>query len=74
MTDTKLQPGPEAEFRRIRNRVQDGKRLSASDGKALWDTCILLSRMAAKTPQFSNPLVVFDAQRIRDRFLEVLRA
>lgn len=29
----------------------------------------LLARLAAETPQFSNPLEVYEAQKIRDRIL-----
>ncbi len=29
----------------------------------------ILARLAARTPQFFNPLVVFEAEQIRDRIL-----
>jgi hypothetical protein len=33
----------------------------------------LLARLAAKGPAFTNPLTVYDAERVRDRILREMR-
>jgi hypothetical protein len=61
--------------------------LRRAGGKVIWDECnvsifpygqemlrvccTLMARLASKTPQFSNPLEVWDAEKLRDRILEV---
>lgn len=34
---------------------------------------VLMAKLAAKTPQFDNPLVAMEAERIRDEILEKRR-
>lgn len=43
----------------------------SADVEQLERECRLLARLAAKTPQFDNPLHIYEAEKIRDRWLAV---
>jgi len=57
--------GAQSQVRKLRCQLNEcNKLLSQYDAE-----CRLMAKLAADTPQFYNPLVVFEAQHVRDRIL-----
>lgn len=57
--------GAQAEVRRLRRQLEECRELLAQFDRERR----LMARLAADTPQFSNPLVVWEARKLRDGLL-----